>query len=206
MAIFAATLEGKVTSEEIEAVEGLPPSKFPRELMVKLGYNPPLPDGENVSEKHQPANPAVAQDGESASGDEWPPDDMQILFAMRAAQMAGTFSQADADRMDEGPKETWPPDLWAKLGFSVPLASALLQQDNKSPEDSADQAWAALKAKGYPKQDSDPATGETFPVFPETVMQDEEHPLYYSLPDNARPETWRELDSAVYNPSKARTA
>jgi hypothetical protein len=41
MAIFAATLEGKATSEEIDAVEGLPPSKFPHELMIKLGFSPP---------------------------------------------------------------------------------------------------------------------------------------------------------------------
>ena len=40
-AIFVATMRGKVTQEEIEAVEGLPPSKFPHELMIKLGFSPP---------------------------------------------------------------------------------------------------------------------------------------------------------------------
>jgi hypothetical protein len=40
-AIFAAVLQGKVTEQEIDAVEGLPPSKFPPELMVKLGFSPP---------------------------------------------------------------------------------------------------------------------------------------------------------------------
>lgn len=34
-------MQGQVTPEEIEAVEGLPPSKFPRELMLKLGFSPP---------------------------------------------------------------------------------------------------------------------------------------------------------------------
>jgi len=135
MAIFTATLEGKVTPEEIDAVEGLPPSKFPRELMVKLGYNPPLPVVENVSDEHQSTNPAEAQDGDSASVDEWPPDDMQILFAMRAAQMDGTFSQADADRMDEGPPETWPLDLWQKLGFAPP-SPGLTQENPVDPPSS----------------------------------------------------------------------
>ncbi len=51
---------------------------------------------------------------------EWPPDNMRIFFAMRAAQMAGNFSQADADRMDEGPPETWPLEIWQKLGFAPP--------------------------------------------------------------------------------------
>lgn len=40
-AIFAATMNGLVTEDEIDAVDGLPPSKFPRELMIKLGFNPP---------------------------------------------------------------------------------------------------------------------------------------------------------------------
>jgi hypothetical protein len=34
-------MKGLVTSEEINAVDGLPPSKFPPELMIKLGFNPP---------------------------------------------------------------------------------------------------------------------------------------------------------------------
>lgn len=92
------------------------------------------------------------------------------------------------------------------------MVASILAQNGKlppskpaaSPADSVETAWAVLKAEGYPKQDNDPASGETFPVFPETVMQDEEHPLYHNLPENARPETWRELDSAAYNPSKAR--
>lgn len=41
-AIFAATMQGQVTKEEIEAVDGLPPSKFPHELMIKLGFSPPV--------------------------------------------------------------------------------------------------------------------------------------------------------------------
>jgi len=41
-AIFVATIKGQVTEEEIAAVDGLPPSKFPRELMIKLGFNPPI--------------------------------------------------------------------------------------------------------------------------------------------------------------------
>lgn len=123
---------------------------------------------------------------------QWPPDKMQILMGMRAAQMAGTFSQEDADQMDQGPPETWPPELMAKLGFSP-------------PEDSAEAAWAELKAEGYPKQDSDLSTGETFPTYPEEIFYNDEHPLSGALPDNARPETWRDLDSAAYNPSKARS-
>lgn len=115
-----------MTQEEIEAVDGLPPSKFPRELMIKLGFNPP-------------------------------------------------------------------PD-------PAPFPST-----NTPPEDSVEAAWEALKAEGYPKQDHDPGNGETFPVYPEEIFYNDEHPLSGMMPDNARPETWRELDSAAYNPSKALT-
>jgi hypothetical protein len=34
-------MKGLVTEEEIDAVDGLPPSKFPHELMIKLGFSPP---------------------------------------------------------------------------------------------------------------------------------------------------------------------
>jgi hypothetical protein len=112
-AIFAATLQEKVTEQEIRAVEGLPPSKFPRELMSKLGFNPP------------PEDPAAAQ------------------------------------------------------------------------------AVEELKQQGYPKTDYDPGNGETFPTFPEGVVCDPDHPLYDSLPDNVRPENWREMESAEFNPSQA---
>ena len=40
-AIFVATIKGEVTEAEIDAVEGLPPAKFPHELMIKLGFSPP---------------------------------------------------------------------------------------------------------------------------------------------------------------------
>jgi len=40
-AIFVSLIKGRVTSEEIDAVDGLPPRKFPKELMIKLGFNPP---------------------------------------------------------------------------------------------------------------------------------------------------------------------
>lgn len=112
-AIFAAVLQGKVTEQEIDAVEGLSPAKFPPELMIKLGFNPP------------PEDPAAAQ------------------------------------------------------------------------------AVEELKAMGYPKTDYDPGNGETFPVYPEQIFYDDSHPLSGTLPDNARPETWRELESAEFNPSKA---
>lgn len=62
----------------------------------------------------------IPPDSTTDSEAQWPPNDFQILCAMRAAQMAGTFSQKDADRMDEGPPETWPPDLWDLLGFNPP--------------------------------------------------------------------------------------
>jgi hypothetical protein len=114
-AIFAAVLEGKVTEQEIEAVEGLPPSKFPHELMIKLGFHPP------------PEDPVAAQ------------------------------------------------------------------------------ALEELKAMGYPKTDHDPGNGETFQVFPEQIFYDDSHPLSGTLPDNARPENWRELESAAFNPSKAQS-
>lgn len=114
-AIFAAVLQGKVTEQEIDAVEGLPPSEFPRELMIKLGFSPP-------------------------------PEDLP-----------------------------------------------------------AAQAVEELKQQGYPKTDHDPGNGETFQVFPEQIFYDDSHPLSGTLPDNARPENWRELESASYNPSKAQS-
>lgn len=58
---------------------------------------------------------------------------------------------------------------------------------------------------GYPKTDHDPGNGETFPVYPEEVVCNRDHPLYDSLPDNARPENWREMESAFFNPSKAQS-
>jgi hypothetical protein len=63
---------------------------------------------------------AEANDG----GDEWPPHRLRIAIAMFAARMAGTFSQEDADRMDEGPPETWPLEIWQKLGFAPPSPPA----------------------------------------------------------------------------------
>jgi hypothetical protein len=69
------------------------------------------------------------ESAETGHGDEWPPNNMRIAFAMFAAQMAGTFSQADADRMDDGPPETWPLEIWQKLGFAPPSPPAT----NESP-------------------------------------------------------------------------
>jgi hypothetical protein len=86
----------------------------------------------------------------------------------------------------------------------APQASAPPQSANLNPEDSSEaQALAELEAMGYPKTDCDPGNGETFPVFPEEIFYNDEHPLAGTLPDNARPENWRELDSAFFNPSKA---
>jgi hypothetical protein len=73
------------------------------------------------------------------------------------------------------------------------------------PADSVEASWAELESEGYPRQDHDPGNGETFPVYPEEIFYNDEHPLSGMLPENARPETWRELDSANFNPSKART-
>lgn len=52
--------------------------------------------------------------------DEWPPSRFRILCAMRARRMAGTMTSQDVERMDEGPSESWPFDLWKLLGFSPP--------------------------------------------------------------------------------------
>jgi hypothetical protein len=227
-------MEGKVTAEEIDAVDGLPPSKFPRELMVKLGFNPPLAADEDIPAGHQSTDPDdepapydlfgpienkrhMAQEMTGEPQNENSPikppvaepkdelDDMSLAEESRYITMAEKLVDALYPQIIHAlrhPSEAYSP---GKLGLCEPLDAALLPQSNTPPEDSVEKAWAELKAMGYPKQDSDPATGETFPVFPENVMEDEEHPLYYSLPDNARPETWRELDSAFFNPSKARS-
>lgn len=135
----------------------------------------------------------------------WPPPAPQVAAAIFAATIKGEVTEEEIDAVDGLPPSKFPRELMIKLGFNPPPDPAPLEPTNTPPEDSVEAAWEALKAEGYPKQDNDPATGETFPVFPETVMQDEEHPLYHNLPENARPETWRKLDSAAYNPSKART-
>ena len=43
---------------------------------------------------------------------------------MRAARMTGTMTPEDVERMDEGPPETWPVDLWNLLGFNPPIGHA----------------------------------------------------------------------------------
>jgi len=60
----------------------------------------------------------------AASEAQWPPNDFQILCAMRAARMTGTMTPEDVERMDEGPPETWPVDLWNLLGFNPPVGHA----------------------------------------------------------------------------------
>lgn len=79
-----------------------------------------LEENHPQSPRLTPTRPAQEESSETEEEAEWPPNDMRILFAMRAAQMADTFSQADADRMDEGPPETWPLEIWQKLGFAPP--------------------------------------------------------------------------------------
>ena len=78
-----------------------------------------------------------------------------------------------------------------------------LQPDNTPPEDSSELTWPELEQMGYPKEDHDPATGQTFETYPEGLFRPS-HPLVHDLPDSARPENWRDLDSAAFNPSKAR--
>ncbi len=60
------------------------------------------------------------EDDDTSDDTEWPPSRFRILCAMRARRMAGVMTSADVDRMDEGPPETWPRDLWELLGFSPP--------------------------------------------------------------------------------------
>jgi hypothetical protein len=80
---------------------------------------------ENHPESHD------RQSGQSSSGDasdndesdqnlQWLPSKFQILCAMRAARTAGSMTSEDVERMDLGPPETWPADLWSLLGFSPP--------------------------------------------------------------------------------------
>jgi hypothetical protein len=69
-----------------------------------------------------------------------------------------------------------------------------LFEDNTALEESRSKAREELKARGYPKQDLDPATGERFSVYPIEVLEDSEHPLYGQVSDSARPENWRELE------------
>jgi hypothetical protein len=87
--------------------------------------------------------------------DEWPPHRMRIAFAMFAARMAGTFSQADADRMDEGPPETWPLEIWQKLGFAPPLPAAT----NESP----------MSDPSFHMEPADDTTGDLKPEPPITA-------------------------------------
>jgi hypothetical protein len=54
--------------------------------------------------------------------------------------------------------------------------------------------WEEFKRRGYPKQDHDPATGETFETWPEGIVLNPDHPLYEYLPETARPENWREKE------------
>ena len=42
------------------------------------------------------------------------------MAALGARLLAKEMSQEDVAKMDAGPKETWPPELWQKLGFSPP--------------------------------------------------------------------------------------
>lgn len=97
-------------------------------------------------------------------------------------------------------------DTAKKYMANAPQTSNKDNPVNTPPADSSEAARQALKAAGYPKTDQDPATGETFKTYPERLFYDENHPIYGQLPDNSRPENWRELDSAFFNPSKARDA
>ena len=60
------------------------------------------------------------EDYDTSDDTEWPPSRFRILCAMRARRMAGVMTSADVARMDEGPPETWPRDLWELVGFSPP--------------------------------------------------------------------------------------
>jgi hypothetical protein len=90
----------------------------PASLMLWLEENHPQSPCRKPP-AHMPEEPA-----ETEEKAEWPPNNMRIFLAMRASQMAGTFSQSDADRMDEGPPETWPLEIWQKLGFAPPSPPA----------------------------------------------------------------------------------
>jgi hypothetical protein len=114
-------------------------------------------------------------------------------------------TEEEIDAVDGLPPSKFPRELMIKLGFNPPPDTAPLSHTNTPPADSVETAWAELEAEGYPKQDHDPGNGETFPVYPEEIFYNDEHPLSGMLPDNARPETWRELDSAFFKPSKARS-
>lgn len=104
-AIFAATIQGQVTEEEIDAVDGLPPSKFPRELMIKLGFNPP---------------PQEADPHFSPPIPDWPPSDERIDAAVVAAIRSGTIAEKELAMMRQASKLEWPDDLWHDLGFKTP--------------------------------------------------------------------------------------
>jgi hypothetical protein len=88
-----------------------------------------LEENHPQSPHRKPPSQMPEESAETEEEAEWPPNNMRIAFAMFAARMAGTFSQADADRMDEGPPETWPLEIWQKLGFAPPSPAAT----NESP-------------------------------------------------------------------------
>lgn len=136
---------------------------------------------------------------------QWPPPAPQVASAIFAATIQGRVTEEEIDAVDGLPPSQFPRELMIKLGFNPPPDPAPLEPTNTPQEDSVETAWAELKQGGYPKQDHDPGNGETFPVYPEDIFYNDEHPLSGMLPDNARPETWRELDSAFFNPSKARS-
>lgn len=116
----------------------------PASLMLWLEENHP----QSPRRKQPPTMPqhAEATDGEN----EWPPNNMRNFMAMRAAQMAGTFSQEDADRMDEGPPETWPLEIWQKLSFappSPPATQAPTMASLSSNVDPSDETSGDLKSE-----------------------------------------------------------
>jgi hypothetical protein len=138
----------------------------PASLMLWLEENHP-------QSPHRKPPPPMPQHAEATDGeDEWPPNNMRIFFAMRAAQMAGTFSQADADRMDEGPPETWPLEIWQKLGFappSPPATDETLTAFLPSDVEPSDQASGNLKSEpSITAEVNIRASGELFRITRDT--------------------------------------
>ena len=127
-AIFAAVMMNEVTPEEIDAVDGLPPSKFPRELMAKLGFSPPEADRQKPVEtglevgRGDLDSPGRIPHGdidsmEQGPAESWPPDDHRIQRAVAAGIRCGAVGEKELNLMRLQPKSLWPDSLWGTLGF-----------------------------------------------------------------------------------------
>ena len=130
-----------------------------------------LEENHPQSPRRQPSA-QMEESEETEEEAEWPPNNMRIFFAMRAAQMAGNFSQADADRMDEGPPETWPLEIWQKLGFAPPSPSATKENPMSEPspqmEPSAETCSDLISETPINAEVNIRATGELYRITRDT--------------------------------------